>query len=246
VVRDRRSCPSCDAPLRVDAVAIDVVPDRPSPQTLGARAMQSAWIARVYEAWWRPALFAVSTGFGAPSGAAEAEIVLAHLARRTTRDGAWLDLSCGAGTFLRRLSEAGAREARSPPIVGLDLSRSMLERARARAPGAVLVRADAAHLPFADRTFAAVTNLAALDLYEDPARVVAEAARVLVPGGRWIASSFVARTRKDPRAARLFSRISGVRKPTVDELAAWAAAAGLSGFGKRRFRGYVIVWADKP
>jgi ubiquinone/menaquinone biosynthesis C-methylase UbiE len=204
--------------------------------------MQSAWIARVYEAWWRPSLFAVTTGFGAPSGDAEAEIVLGHVARRVARDGAWLDLSCGAGTFMRQLADAAAREGPSRPIVGLDLSRSMLERARAKVPEALLVRADAAQLPFADGTFAAVTNLAALDLYGDPARVVAEAARVLAPGGRWIASSFTARR---PRAS-LFARLSGVRKPTVDELRAWAEAAGLSKFGKRAFRGYVIVWGDKP
>jgi hypothetical protein len=85
---------------------------------------------------------------------------------------------------------------------------------------------------------------AALDLYGDPARVVAEAARVLVPGGRWIASSFVA---QEPRTSRvpLLSRISGVRKPSVEQLHVWAGAAGLSAFGKRLFRGYVIVWADK-
>jgi SAM-dependent methyltransferase len=235
------SCPSCGAPFRADAVAFDFDPDRRAPASLGERAMQSAWLARVYEGAWRPALFALSTAFGAPGAAAEARAVLERLG---DAEGPWLDLSCGVGTLLRRLAEAAAREGRARRVVGLDLSRSMLERARASAPGALLVRADAAALPFADATFAAVTNLAALDLYADPARVVAEAARVLVPGGRWIASSFVtagtARTRRG-----FFSRVSGVRTPTVDELDTWAAAAGLRRFGKRRFRGYVMAWADK-
>ena len=69
----------------------------------------------------------------------------------------------------------------------------MLERARLAAPRATLVRADAADLPFVDATFGAIANLAALDLYPDPSRVVAEAARVLAPGGRWVCSTFVRR-----------------------------------------------------
>jgi len=64
--------------------------------------------------------------------------------------------------------------------------------------------ADAAALPFADGAFGAVVNLAALDLYPDAARVVAEAGRVLAPGGSWAASTFVSPelvARSTPRPA---------------------------------------------
>jgi len=127
-------------------------------------------------------------------------------------------------------------------VFGVDLSRAMLERARLAAPDATLVRADAEDLPFEDGTFGAIANLAALDLYAHPSRVVGEAARVLAPGGRWVCSTFV---RRAGTAAPALASSSGVRTPSIDELAGWAKRAGLRRFGNRPFRGYAIAWADK-
>ena len=118
----------------------------------------------------------------------------------------------------------------------------MLERARRAAPDATLVRADAEDLPFEDGTFGAVANLAALDLYADPSRVVREAARILAPGGRWVCSTFV---RRAGTSAPSLALARGVRTPSIDELAGWAKRAGLRRFGNRLFRGYAIAWADK-
>src|SRR5207253_1129419 len=151
------SCASCDAPIRVDGVAIDVVPHRAPPASWGARAMQSAWIARIYDSWWRPAVFGLTAGLRMPRAEDETRLVLARLAGT---EGPWLDLSCGPGTLTRGL----LAHADGRTVVGLDLSRAMLQRARSAAPGSVLVRADAASLPFADNAFGAVANLAALDL----------------------------------------------------------------------------------
>ncbi len=197
--------------------------------------MQSGWLARAYDAWWRPVLFGLSTGFGAPSAREEAREVLRLMGERA---GPWLDLSCGPGTFLRHLVGAsGPRE-----VFGLDLSRAMLERARAAAPEATLVRGDAADLPFEDGGFGVVVNLAALDLYPDPLQVVREAARVLAPGGRWVCSTFVRRS--GSRTSR-FRSVTGIRTPALEEVADWAKRAGLSRFGNLLFRGYAIAWADK-
>ena len=71
-------------------------------------------------------------------------------------------------------------------IIGLDLSRRMLARARRRTVGAAipLLRADAAHLPFPAATFDVVTGHSFLYLLPDPTAAVAEVARVLRPGGR--------------------------------------------------------------
>jgi len=226
-----RACPACGAPLAVAPFGIDVVPDRAPERSWAVRAMQSDWLSRVYEAIWRPVAFGLSTGFGAPGAAAEIDFVCARL---TGRSGPWLDLSCGPGILTRALLAcAGARA-----VVGVDLSRAMLERAHVAAPGALLVRADAEALPFADGTFGAVANLAALDLYDDAARVIAESARVLGQGGLWIASTFVSRAAKRSRWTRS-------RKPTERELASAAARAGLERFCVRRFRRYLIAWADK-
>jgi ubiquinone/menaquinone biosynthesis C-methylase UbiE len=230
------ACAQCGAAVRVDEVAIDVVPDRPTPASWGARAMESEWLARSYESWWRPIAFALSTRFGAPSAEEEARLVLGLLAGR---EGPWLDLSCGPGTLTRALVNAAGLRT----VVGVDSSRAMLARARIAAPGAVLVRADASSLPLYDGVFGAVANLAALDLYADPSSVVAEAARVLARGGRWVCSTFVANRAAPTRPP--FGSVSGRVIPTVEELEAWARRAGLARFDKLAFRRYVIAWADK-
>jgi SAM-dependent methyltransferase len=236
-------CPRCGARIRsatADPIAIDVLGDVPEGRSLGARAMDSRWLARVYDRLWRPLAFSLSTGFGAPSREVEARVVIARFGGRC---GPWLDLSCGSGWLTRRLTHAAQLEGTGRQVFGVDSSRAMLERARSSAPAAVLVRADAAALPFEDGVFAGVANLAALDLYPSPARVVFEVARVLAPGGRWVASSFVG---AGSTARSGLRAVSGTRPPTVAEIEGWARDAGLSGFRTRPFRGYVIAWADKP
>jgi ubiquinone/menaquinone biosynthesis C-methylase UbiE len=234
------SCPAGHGPFRLEGGTLDFAPEVAGATTPGARAMASRWLARVYERWWRPIAFGLSTGFQAPTWEEEVRLVLARLAGAPAP---WLDLSCGPGILTPHLAaHAGG------PVVALDASLAMLARARERVPrGALLVRADAASLPFADGAFGAVANLAALDLYADAAGVVAESARVLAPGGRWVASTFVspepvARSALLRRAA---AATAGVHALTVPSLAAMTAEAGLVGFGAERFGRYVVVWARR-
>jgi SAM-dependent methyltransferase len=95
-------------------------------------------------------------------------------ARLAARVGAGrvLDLACGDGALLRRLP---------PDAIGLDLSREEL----GALPRAVQGRAQA--LPFAAGSFDAVACHLAFMLFDDAPAVVAELARVLVPGGRFVA-----------------------------------------------------------
>jgi ubiquinone/menaquinone biosynthesis C-methylase UbiE len=198
--------------------------------------MQSRWLARVYGRWWRPAAFGVSTGLRMPREEDETRLVLAKLAGT---QGPWLDLSCGPGTLTRAL--VARSDGRT--VVGVDLSRAMLEHARVAAPGAVLVRADAASLPFADGAFGAVVNLAALDLYSDAARVITESARVLARGGRWIGSTLIADGNRPFLPA--LKGIAGVRTPTFDELVAWTTRASLHRLETERFGRYIVACSDK-
>lgn len=85
-----------------------------------------------------------------------------------------LDLACGDGTLLAQLG---------PQAVGLDFSRE--ELAAALSPRVVQGRAQA--LPFATASFDACTCHLAFMLFDDIEQVVAELARVLVPGGRFLA-----------------------------------------------------------
>jgi SAM-dependent methyltransferase len=90
-------------------------------------------------------------------------------------DGLCLDLGCGTGLYLDTLARTGRT------VVGLDFSADQLHLAQHR--WTHLVRADAALLPFADGAFAAVATLWISTDVDDFAPVLAEAARVLTPGG---------------------------------------------------------------
>jgi ubiquinone/menaquinone biosynthesis C-methylase UbiE len=75
--------------------------------------------------------------------------------------------------------------------VGIDLSQGMLHQAQTLGTGGfTLVQADAAALPFADRTFdVAFTAFGALPFVSALVAVHREVARVLRPGGRWVFST---------------------------------------------------------
>jgi ubiquinone/menaquinone biosynthesis C-methylase UbiE len=89
-----------------------------------------------------------------------------------------LDVATGPGYV------AAAAAERSADVVGLDFSQTMLGFARERVPGVEFVQGDARDLPFEDETFDAVTAAFLLLHLGSPERAVAEAARVLRPGGR--------------------------------------------------------------
>ncbi len=92
---------------------------------------------------------------------------------------ATLDLGCGEGRLGAELALAGHR------VVGVDSSPRMVELARGRHEALV---ADAADLPFADGAFDLVVAFMSLMDLDDLDGAVAEAARVLEPGGRLVAS----------------------------------------------------------
>jgi SAM-dependent methyltransferase len=96
-----------------------------------------------------------------------------------------LEVGCGAAMCSRWLAGQGAE------TVAFDLSAGMLRHARLGAERSgvdvPLVQADAEHLPFRSASFDHVfTAFGAIQFVEDSAAVMAEVARVLRPGGRWI------------------------------------------------------------
>jgi SAM-dependent methyltransferase len=84
-----------------------------------------------------------------------------------------LELGCGEGRVARALAEHGYR------IVGVDTSQGAV----AAAEGVEALVADAADLPFEDGAFDLVYAFMSLLDVDDLDRTVAEAARVLEPGG---------------------------------------------------------------
>ncbi len=97
--------------------------------------------------------------------------------------GTVVDLACGSAPVARLLAGRGRA-----PVVSIDRSPGELARARAASPGGLLVRARADDLPVAAGAAAAVTVSMALMVVSPLDRVLAEAARVLGPGGVLVAT----------------------------------------------------------
>jgi SAM-dependent methyltransferase len=145
-----------------------------------------------------------------------------------------LEVGCGTCRWFAELAapavqaqvgQAGRR------IFGLDLSLAMLSQARPQSKTAPdLVCGRALRLPFPDRTFDLIYCVNALHHFDGPRAFVAEARRLLRPGGA------LAVVGMDPRRSRdtwyLYRYFKGTyaadrrRFPTPGELVDWMAAAG--------------------
>jgi ArsR family transcriptional regulator len=151
-----------------------------------------------------------------------AEIEQALLDALPPRMEALLDIGTGTG----RLLELAAPKAEH--LLGVDMSRDMLALARARlaeaglADRAAVRQADMYRLPFADASFDAVALQMVLHYAEDPAAALAEAARVLRPGGVLLVVDLAPHD-----AAHLLTRHAH-RWPGFDDaqIAGWLGAAG--------------------
>lgn len=157
----------------------------------------------------------------------------------------YLDVGTGTG----RMLELFGRRARS--AIGIDRSTDMLALARAALERAGLdactVRqADLYHLPFADGGTGVVTVHQVLHFLDDPARAVAEAARVLAPGGRLLIADFAPHGLEALRTEHAHRRLGFAD----GEVAGWMAQAGLSVAPVRHLAGTpltVVIWmGEKP
>jgi SAM-dependent methyltransferase len=113
----------------------------------------------------------------------------------------WLDVGCGNGAFTERLVERCAPAS----VHGIDPSEGQLAYARRRpALGHVQFhQGDAMALPFSDAEFDAAVMPLVIFFVRDPARGVAEMARVVRPGGLVTAYAWDMEGRGFPYAALL-------------------------------------------
>lgn len=100
-----------------------------------------------------------------------------------------VDLACGTGDLAFAAADRGAR------VVGIDITPRMLELARAKATPAQASRAswavgDMTALPLADASCDVITTGYGLRNVPDLTRAIAEAYRVLTPGGRLCSLDF--------------------------------------------------------
>ena len=207
--------------------------------------MESALVARVYERFWRPTFVRVLAGKGAGAGIGgfTGELfVHKHSLGLDEREGPWLDLSCGPGLFTRAMAAA----APGALVVGLDISRAMLEVAAKRTQGygnITLVRGDAHSLPFIDGGFGGINNAGALHAYDDPEQVFREIWRVLRPGGIYVGSTF---GEAPTLLGQWAARAAGIRRFEPSELRAWLGRVGFSEFEDLRLGAAFVFRAKKP
>jgi ubiquinone/menaquinone biosynthesis C-methylase UbiE len=158
------------------------------------------------------------------------------------RRGAYLDLSCGPGVFTRAMAAAAPGDW----VVGVDISRAMLDTAAGRINGyanVALVRADAHDLPLASGAFAAVNNAGSLHVYDDPDAVFREIFRVLAKGGVFVGSTFAP---SRSLAGRVAARLGGIRRFEPTELRAWLSRVGFADYDEIRLGGAFVFRVRRP
>jgi ubiquinone/menaquinone biosynthesis C-methylase UbiE/DNA-binding transcriptional ArsR family regulator len=156
-----------------------------------------------------------------------------------------LDIGTGTGRILNLL---GPRIARG---VGIDSAPAMLAIARFKLAEAGLrnchVRqGDMYDLPWPGQSFDAVTIHQVLHFAERPAAVIAEAARMLRPGGRLVIADFAPHRLESLRSEHSHRRLGFADREVVD----WLAEAGLKPGKVRHLSGKALtvsIWvAQRP
>lgn len=141
-----------------------------------------------------------------------------------------VDLGTGTGRMLTLFAP------RASEAEGLDLSHQMLTVARANLTKAGITNArvrqgDVAATPFESRSAELVIIHQVLHYIEDPAAVIAEAARILRPGGQLLIVDFA------PHDLTFMQEDHGHRRLglRLEDMQAWAHASGLTLQTPRRF-----------
>lgn len=155
-----------------------------------------------------------------PDQRVEAEILA--LIGRTPFDGL-LDLGTGTGRMLELLADRYRR------AIGIDANRDMLAIARAQLDEAGITHAsvrqgDILNLPLDRETFDVVTIHQVLHFLHDPLPAIAEAARMLRPGGRMLVVDFAPHDLEELRREHAHARLGFSHGQVGD----WLEQSGLT------------------
>ena len=116
-----------------------------------------------------------------------------------------LDIGCGTGIFCHLAWETGAK------VVGIDATHELVLRAKKRVPEAPFITGEMEQLPFEDANFDVVTGFNSFQYAENVKNALAEAWRVLKPGGRLVA--MIWGNREDCEAASFLKAVSTLMPP---------------------------------
>lgn len=155
-------------------------------------------VSFAYERGWRQGFAAA----GFPGSDTEAEMAMEYFApvvARANPSSVIVDMSCATGLFTRRFAKAG----KYGRVLGCDYSPSMLSEARRRinadpelremssSTSLDLVRLDVGQIPMKSRAVDCLHAGAAMHCWPDLNAAVLEIHRVLKPGGRYFATTFL-------------------------------------------------------
>ncbi len=121
-----------------------------------------------------------------------------------------LDVCCGTGSQVRAFGDGRRRE-----VIGLDGNAGTIRYAAARASSLLFVQGDAMRLPFKSNVFRAImVSFGLHDKFpEERVEMMAEARRVLVPGGKFVFVDFEnpwnTKSRLGAFFVRLIERLAG-------------------------------------
>jgi SAM-dependent methyltransferase/uncharacterized protein YbaR (Trm112 family) len=187
-------CGNCSSAFRLEDGIADFLPKAAPSLTFAQQTGQWDVTATAYERVWRKRALGLLAGERFPP---EREIGLLLDALAPTFDtgepALWLDLACSTSFYGRPIAKKIKESNRAESlVVGVDLSRRMLEEARAYAreegvaDAMLWIRADAERLPFRDGSINGIACGGSLNEYRSAENVLREGKRVLTPGsGRY-------------------------------------------------------------
>lgn len=149
-----------------------------------------------------------------------------------------LDVGCGTGVLLGRLSASGDGER----LFGIDPVLEMLEIARRRLPGGVELREGSAErLPYSEGAFDVVVSCSVFHYLGNPLGALGEMKRVLAPGGTvvvtdWCSDYLVCRICEAYLSA--FRRV----RYSVYRANEWASLLARAGFSEVVVSPYKVSW----
>jgi cyclopropane fatty-acyl-phospholipid synthase-like methyltransferase len=154
-----------------------------------------------------------------------------------------LDLGCGAGHGISLLHHRQPDQ----PVVGVDLSETMLRSAARRNRGALarrrlsLLRADIGSLPFRPASFERIVSIHTFYFWPNPRELVERLTTLLAPAGRMVAIFATART--EATGVRVYWPLHERAQALVGELerAPGVHATFVTGPDSRQYNNVAIV-----
>ncbi|XP_024527196.1 uncharacterized methyltransferase At1g78140, chloroplastic isoform X2 [Selaginella moellendorffii] len=219
---------------------------------LSASVFENPIVARFYDKSYRDQVFQL---VGFPGF--DEEFTMAQEILRPCFGKAIMDLSCAGGTLTRKFAASNAYKL----VIASDYSEAMLNESFHLLAGdpdinvskVVLVKADAGRLPFTSSSLAAVHTSAAIHCWPQPLHAVAEIARLLQPGGIFVASTFLFPLPPppidkllEPLRQALGRMQCPLRLWTELDLREIATANGLINWKSTRQGAFVLFSATKP